>query len=73
MSDTADYLKSKNITLKSAKDYFIYVVVSARENLTLKFYGYKYIDEKTIKVYLDEKGNLYYNFVKENDYWKLDR
>ena len=75
MSKKSAYLKRKKIVLRSAKDYFDYIVIPSREGIALKYVNFQQINEKNIKVncMLDDNANFVYDFVYENDSWKLDK
>ena len=75
MSKKSAYLKRKKIVLRSAKDYFDYIVIPSREGIALKYVNFQQINEKNIKVncMLDGNANFVYDFVYENDSWKLDK
>lgn len=75
MSKKSGYLKRKKIVLRSAKDYFDYIVIPSREGIALKYVNFQRIDEKNIKVncMLDGNANFVYDFVYENESWKLDK
>lgn len=75
MSKKSAYLKRKKITLRSAKDYFDYIVIPSREGIALRYVNFHRIDEKNIKVncVLDGNTNFVYDFVYENESWKLDK
>lgn len=75
MSRKSGYLKRKKIVLRSAKDYFDYIVIPSREGIALKYVNFQRIDEKNIKVncMLDGNTNFVYDFVYENESWKLDK
>jgi len=75
MSNDSDFLYNRSIVLKSAKDYFEYVVIQAREGRQLVFSDYQYIDKQHVKVFcvLEGLGKFTYNFTYEGNFWKLDR
>ena len=75
MSKKSAYLKRKKIVLRTAKDYFDYIVIPSREGIALKYVNFQQINEKNIKVncMLDGNANFVYDFVYENDSWKLDK
>jgi len=75
MSHQSDFLLNRGITLEGPKDYFLYVVIRAREGKILKYHNFEYIDKFHIKVIciLDDKNKFDYNFVYEENAWKLDR
>ncbi len=75
MSKKSGYLKRKKIVLRSAKDYFTYIVIPSREGVALKYVDFQQTDEKNIKVncMLDDKHNFVYDFVYEKESWKLDK
>ena len=66
-------LKKHNITLKSLKDYFTYVVVPSRSNATLD--SISFVDDNHIKAYMLDGDILVilYNLVKTNNNWKIDK
>ena len=75
MSKKSGYLKRKKIILRTAEDYFTYIVIPSREGIALKYVNFQQIDEKNIKVncMLDGNANFVYDFVYENNSWKLDK
>jgi len=75
MSNESDFLYNRGIILKSAKDFFEYVVIQAREGRSLRFVDYQYIDKQHVKVFceLEGLGRFTYNFTYEGSSWKLDR
>ena len=77
MSSDSDILNNKGIILKTPKDYFEYVVIEARtrEEKVLKFKDFKYIDKNHVKVICQrgENERFQYNFIFEDNCWKLDR
>jgi hypothetical protein len=75
MSEDSDYLYNRGITLKSARDYFTYVVIHSREGKLLEFDDYEYIDKYHVKVIclFDKQQKFVYNFIYEDNSWKLDR
>ncbi|MBQ3922898.1 MAG: hypothetical protein II707_06330 [Spirochaetales bacterium] len=74
MSKRSDYLANKGIVLKTPEDYFRMVVIEAREGEKLRFFDYKYIDKTHVKVIcVNDFGKFSYNFVYEDNMWKLDR
>ena len=75
MSKKSGYLKRKKIVLRTAEDYFTYIVIPSREGVALKYVDFQQIDEKNIKVncMLDDKHNFVYDFVYEKESWKLDK
>lgn len=74
ISKTSPYLKNRNIELKTAKDYFIHVVKASREEGPLKFHDCEMIDKNRVKVIcFDKEDKLIYNFIFEDNIWKIDR
>jgi hypothetical protein len=75
MSVDSDILSNKGITLKSPKDYFEFVVIQSREGQILKFKDFKVVDKTHAKVIYEryEKERFEYDFIFENNSWKLDR
>ena len=74
MSKRSDYLANKGIVLQTPEDYFRMVVIEAREGEKLRFFDYKYIDKTHVKVIcVNDFGKFSYNFVYEDNLWKLDR
>ena len=74
MSKRSDYLANKGIVLQSPEEYFRMVVIEAREGEKLRFFDYKYIDKAHVKVIcVNDFGKFSYNFVYEDNMWKLDR
>ncbi|MBR6062074.1 MAG: hypothetical protein IKP67_08355 [Spirochaetales bacterium] len=74
MSKRSDYLANKGIVLQSPEEYFRMVVIEAREGEKLRFFDYKYIDKTHVKVIcVNDFGKFSYNFVYEDNMWKLDR
>jgi len=76
ISKDAYILSSKNIVLKSPKDYFVHVVMKSRSGRVLKYSDYEYIDQSHVKVIstmLDGSKEFVYNFIYEDGSWKLDR
>jgi hypothetical protein len=71
----SDFLFNRNIKLKGARDYFMYVVVQSREGRSLKYDGFDYIDKYHIKVFceFDKNDKFVYDFIYEDDSWKIDR
>lgn len=70
----SEYLKNRNIELKNAKDFFLYVVKASREEGPLKFYDCEPAGKNRVKVIcFDKEGKLIYNFVFEDNLWKIDR
>ena len=66
-------LKKHNITLRSLKDYFTYVVVPSRSNATLD--SISFVDDNHIKAYMLDGDILVilYNLLKSNNSWKIDK
>lgn len=75
MSKKSGYLKRKKIVLHSSKDYFNYIVIPSRKGIALKYVNFQRVDEKNIKVncVLDGNMNFVYDFIYENESWKLDK
>lgn len=75
MSKKSGYLSRKKIVLRSSKDYFDYIVIPSRKGVALKYVNFQRIDEKNIKVncMLDGNMNFGYDFIYENESWKLDK
>jgi hypothetical protein len=75
ISQESDYLLNRNIMLTTPKDYFMHVVIRAREGKKLAYSDYELIDKGHIKVIslLDGTFKFFYNFILENGQWKLDR
>ena len=75
LSERSDYFANRGIVIKDAKEFFELVVIQAREGKKLKFFDYKYVDKFNVKVVciLDDVGKFNYNFVFEDNSWKLDR
>ncbi|MEM5947769.1 hypothetical protein WKV44_04350 [Spirochaetia bacterium 38H-sp] len=64
-------LKKAGITLKSLKDYFIYVVVPSRSNVRLD--KIEFIDKDSVKAFMiiKETPYLIYNLKKVDGAWKI--
>ncbi|MBP5449438.1 MAG: hypothetical protein J6Y01_04895 [Spirochaetales bacterium] len=76
MSQKSPYLHNKGIILQTPQDYFIHVVIPAREGNKLEYRGYKKIDNNNIRVLNGIPGfsdNYSYNFIYQNGSWHLDR
>ena len=65
-------LIEKNITLRTLKDYFIYVVVPTRSQAKLD--KIEFLDDTRVYAYTVFKGEQYllYNLVKGDEGWKID-
>lgn len=61
-------LKKQNITIRSLKDYFLYVVVPSRANA--KFDNIDFIDDNNIMVYTDKV--VLYQLKNIDGSWKID-
>lgn len=73
-TNSSDYLKNRKIELKNPKDYFIYVVIPSRENGLLKYSDCKLITTNHVKVIcFDKNDKLIYDFIYENNLWRIDR
>lgn len=75
ITDESDYLFNRNVKIKSPRDYFKYVVVESREGKMLKFENYKYINNNHVKVFclFDKNDKFVYDFIYEDETWKVDR
>ena len=64
-------LKKSNISLKTLKDYFEYVVVPSRIQAELD--EIEFIDENQVKAYAMIRNTkaLLYLLIRENDLWKI--
>jgi len=73
LSESSDYLYNRKILLKSAKDYFFYVVMQSREGKILEFLDCEFINDKHVKVLclFDKKDKLVYDFIYEDGSWKV--
>jgi hypothetical protein len=76
LSESSRQLKSQNIVLKTARDYFTYVVVASRENIRvdanvddIEFVSYNRVKAFTINA---RKQRLrLFEFVRIEDTWKI--
>jgi len=74
IANSSDYLKNRKIELKSPKDYFEYVVIPSRENGLLKFFDCELITKNHVKVIcFDKNEKLIYDFIFEENLWRIDR
>ena len=76
MSQKSPYLHNKGIILQTPQEYFIHVVIPAREGYKLEYRGYKKIDNNNIRVINGIPGykdDYSYNFIYQNGSWHLDR
>jgi hypothetical protein len=64
-------LKRNNITIKTLKEYFEYVVVPSRANVRLD--DLKFTDEKRVQAFMtvNEENVLIYQLEKLNNEWKI--
>lgn len=70
ISDTPT-LKKYNIKIRSLNDYFLYVVVPSRSNVSLD--DISFIDDNNIKAYMNIDGDpvVLYNLKSINGTWKI--
>jgi hypothetical protein len=76
LSATSQLLKSKNIILKSPQDYFTYVVVASRENVSVdaSLDDIEFLSHTRVKAFTvnSRKQRLrLFEFVKADNTWKI--
>jgi hypothetical protein len=72
LASQADKLRRQNIVLKSLYDYFINVVVPARNNIRAD--DIDFVDENTVKVYMVSDGQRLraYELIRDGTSWKVN-
>jgi hypothetical protein len=76
LSETSRQLKGQNIVLKTARDYFTYVVVASRENVRVdaSLDDIEFLSHNRVKAYTVNTRNQrlrLFEFVKVGNAWKI--